>query len=160
MQLKSLDFNSIRPRLVTLLGTDSSGLEALSMITAYEEYLFSLIPPDTSFRGTPEPHLPNPSGHLTQIYGQSNVYPTLKNILNENFTSSMLPQILRQKLRFGIDQLNDFHLQYSNTHDLQYAKKGVAVGYNALLSGPTISDVPRIAEKMQQLVDSLYAHQK
>jgi hypothetical protein len=41
VQLKSLDFMSIRPRLISLLGNDSSGREALSMITTYEDFLLS-----------------------------------------------------------------------------------------------------------------------
>lgn len=146
--------------MISLLGNDSTGLESQSIISTYEEYLFSLIPPDTGFRRVQEPKLPDPSGELVQIPGQNIVYPPKKDILTENFTSSQLPQILRQRLRFWIAQLNDYHLQFFNTHELQYAKKGVAAGYNALLSGPTVSDIPKIAEKMQQLIESLYAQQR
>ena len=161
VQLKTVDLLKIRPQLISLLGRDSSGLEAISMITDYEEYLFSLLPADNVTSVNPDPPLPDPSGHLNYIPERDNrPYPPLKNILNENFTESLTGQIMRQRLRFWIDQLNDFHIQYLNTLDLRIAKKGAAAGYNAFLSGPSLSDITKIADKMQLLADSLHANQK
>jgi hypothetical protein len=159
-QLKTLDLVTIRPRLILWLGTDSTGLDAISMINTYEEFLFSLNTTEAIPKVPSEPPLPTSDANLVQLNQQNVIYPPPKNILDENLAASPFIQLARQRLREWIEQLNNSYLEYYNTLDLRLAKKGAAAGYNALLSGPTLSDIPKISDKMKSLLDSLYAHCK
>lgn len=159
-QLKGQDLASVRPRLMLWLGTDKAGLDAITTIKTYEEFLYSLSIPDNKPKEPTEPQLPSSSALLQNLSRPDVIYPPPKNILNENLAASPLIQLARQRLRGWTEQLNNSYTEYHNSLDLRIAKKGAAAGYNALLSGPTMSDIPKISEKMKALLDSLYMRRK
>lgn len=157
VQLNSLDFNSIRPRLVTLLGSDSSGLAALSMITTYEDFLLDNFPIDTSYERAPD-KLPNSSAmanlHEILLEMEQLQQPNIRQ--NKSSTTNLFLQILHQNLLKWMNELDKFHSDFIYTNDIKTAKKGAAAGYNALISGPSVNDIPKITDKMQSFLDSLY----
>jgi hypothetical protein len=80
--------------------------------------------------------------------------------IKQTATTNLFLQILHQNLLKWTNELDNFHSEYIYSQDLKNAKKGSAAGYNALISGPTVNDIQKITDKMQQLLDSMYAHNK
>jgi hypothetical protein len=160
VQLKSLDFNSIRPRLVTLLGKDSSGLEALSMITTYEDFLLDNYPIDTSYEKVPKKDPLDDWRRWSVGIIDPERQQKLQPIIKQPASIKLFLQILHQNLINWMSKLDKFHSEFIYTDDIRDAKKGAAAGYNALISGPSVNDIPKITDKMQQLIDSMYARDK
>lgn len=158
VQLKSLDFMSIRPRLISLLGNDSSGREALSMITTYEDFLLSQYPQDTSYERVPEENPLNDWRRWDVGIIEEEQRGKQKPNIKQTATTNLFLQILHQNLLKWTNELTNYHTEYVYTNDIRNAKKGAATGYNALISGPAVNDIPKITDKMQLLIDSLYAH--
>ena len=159
IQIRSLDLGTIRPRIISLFGRDSSGLDAISMITTYEDFLASQYPLDTTDQIPPEaPKYPQWSwGYDPRDPREAPNNPKKPKI---NVPPHSFLQLLHQQGKLWIGQLNDYHDQYYQTNDIGFAKKGVAAGYNALLSGPTLNEIQKIEEKLMPLIDTLQAHRK
>ncbi len=151
LQLKSLDLATIRPSIVSLLGTDSAGLDGLSMITTYEDFLETQYPIDTTRETILDEEKHDPS--LMYIMGRDSRLP--KSNIPKLGPPKIFFQILLQHKLFWLEQLNEYNNQYMQTNDRGYAKRGIAAGYNALISGPTVPDITNIIKKIRPLLDSL-----
>ncbi len=156
IQIRSLDLVTIRPRMISLFGRDSSGLDAISMITTYEDFLSTQYPLDTTHETPPEASIPKPP--YDDDFPPPN--PTITKNPKTGAPPHRILQLLRQQGRSWIVQLTDYNNQYYQSMDIGYAKKGVAAGYNALLSGPTLNEIQKIEEKLMPLIDTLQAHRK
>jgi hypothetical protein len=166
-QIRNLDIATIRPGLLSLLGRDSTGLDAVSMIITYEDFLASQYPLDTTHESPPEALTPDRREFyirtLDQEYARTDPAPCSPPPFNPTITKNpktgapphRFLQLLHQQGKMWIGQLNDFHDQYYKTNNIAYAKKGVAAGYNALLSGPTLNEIQKIEDKLLPLIDTL-----
>jgi hypothetical protein len=161
IQIRTRDISTIRPRIISLLGRDSAGFDAVSLITTYEDFLASNYPIDTTDQTPPEaPKNINYWRWDIEPPDPINIQPEAPNNPKKpkmNIATNSFLQLLHQQCKLWIKQLNDFHEQYYKTYDIGHAKKGVASGYNALLSGPTVSEIQKIEEKLMPLIDTLQA---